>query len=569
MKLLKGKNNLFILILGLSSLTLNAQNKIKHITIDAGHGGKDPGALGLSGKEKDVTLGVSLKLGKLINAMYPEITTEFTRTEDEFIELYQRSNKANKAHSDLFISIHCNSNAKKDVCGSEFYVLGLHKADDNLEVAKKENSVVLLESDVSNNYGFDPNSPEGNIIMTMQQNVYMDKSILFAKELEKVFEKYANPNVCIQKNRGTKQAGFVVLYKSTMPSVLIEIGFISNPEEEKILVSEDGQLKIAEKIAEAFKNFKVKYELSLHEADLVVKDKEKNKNKQLAIETTTTPSNKITTTIPIQVIESPKTDEKIKEIIVDSVNKTTVVVFEKTPTKLSVEDGYKRDIDVSYRKDMINKSNNTSLNTNGVKYEIAKATTKSTSAMMTAAAVIDARKNSENNIEYRNNTDNAAINNLINQNIASGSKEINQVKPTTSKINSKTELNELLNSKINQLANKNLPNPEQEILTYAPDDIKKPGAEENTFEYHTSKFEEEKIAPNENVYFSIQLFASKQKITRQMPVDVVERLENGYYKYTVGKYFNKYEAEKRMQELKFNGYQDCFILKFVNGIRQF
>ena len=229
---------------------------IKTIVIDPGHGGKDPGAIG-PGKtnEKDVALAVALKLGEYIKNNFPDVNIIYTRTTDVFVELHERADMANKAKADLFIAIHCNSNPSPQFYGTSTYVLGLHRTEANLEVAKRENSVILLEGDRDKNYEFDPNTPEGNIIMSMKQNAFLDQSIDMASKIENEFETAAK-----RKSMGVKQAGFYVLYKTTMPSLLSEIGFVSNREEEKFLTSAKGQDLIASALFKAFRDYKLEME---------------------------------------------------------------------------------------------------------------------------------------------------------------------------------------------------------------------------------------------------------------------------------------------------------------------
>ena len=230
--------------------------KIKKVVIDAGHGGQDPGAIGKKSKEKDIALAVALKLGNFIKTNYPEIEVIFTRKTDVFIELFNRARIANSNKADLFISIHCNSSPSPDAYGTEAWVLGLNKSQANLEVAKKENASVLFEKDYATQYdGFDPNSPEGNIIFSLYQNAYLNQSLKFAGVVEKQFSKRLG-----RHDRGVKQAGFLVLYKTTMPGALIELGFVSNPTEEDYLLSENGQNQIANSIFNAFKQYKTNYE---------------------------------------------------------------------------------------------------------------------------------------------------------------------------------------------------------------------------------------------------------------------------------------------------------------------
>jgi len=231
---------------------LNLQkSKIKVITVDAGHGGHDAGCMYGGAKEKDITLKIALKLGEAIEKIMPEVKVIYTRKTDEFIELHERAGIANRNNADLFISVHCNANKKTDVFGTETFSMGLHKSEGNLDVAKRENDVILLEKDYQEQYeGFDPNSPEAHIYFSFLQNAFLDQSLKFASIVEKNFTK------CDRESRGVKQAGFMVLWRSKMPSVLIETGFLSNKSDRSLLSSESGQEKIANAIANGVLEYK-------------------------------------------------------------------------------------------------------------------------------------------------------------------------------------------------------------------------------------------------------------------------------------------------------------------------
>jgi N-acetylmuramoyl-L-alanine amidase len=225
--------------------------KVRTIVIDAGHGGHDAGCMYGGAKEKDVTLKVALKLGKEIEALIPDVKVIYTRKEDHFVELWERAGVANRNNADLFISIHCNANKKLEVFGTETFSMGLHKSEGNLEVAKRENDVILLEKDIDERYeGFDPNSPEAHIYFSFMQSAYMDQSLKLAALVESGF-KGINRN-----SRGVKQAGLMVLWKSKMPSILIETGFLSNKTERAYLTSESGQKELAVAIAQSVNTYK-------------------------------------------------------------------------------------------------------------------------------------------------------------------------------------------------------------------------------------------------------------------------------------------------------------------------
>jgi N-acetylmuramoyl-L-alanine amidase len=231
------------------------RKKVRKVVIDAGHGGHDSGCVGKNSQEKNLTLQMALKLGNFISQAFPDVVVLQTRTTDVFIPLFRRIQFANEEDADLFISIHCNYISNKQTKGTETFVMGLHRAGDNLEVAKRENASILLEHNYEQNYdGYDPNSPEGHIILSMYQNAYLDKSIEFAAGIENAFTRRS-----FTKSRGVKQAGFAVLRRSSMPAVLVEAGFLSNEDEEAYLISEEGQNAVAASILKSFENFYIKY----------------------------------------------------------------------------------------------------------------------------------------------------------------------------------------------------------------------------------------------------------------------------------------------------------------------
>ncbi len=243
------------------SASLYAQDKhIRTIVIDPGHGGKDSGCLGSSSKEKDIALAVGLQLGKLIEEYFSDVKVVYTRKTDVFIELYNRAQIANKANADLFICIHVNAGGAS-AHGAETFVMGLHKTETNLAVAKRENESILFEDNYERQYeGFNLNTPEGNIIFSLYQNKFLNQSLTFAALCQKYFREYA-----VRYDRGVKQAGFLVLVYTAMPSVLIETGFATNPEDEKFLTDKNGQLQMAESIFQAFVDYKKGVEKSSFE----------------------------------------------------------------------------------------------------------------------------------------------------------------------------------------------------------------------------------------------------------------------------------------------------------------
>ena len=228
---------------------------LRTIVIDAGHGGKDPGCHGKSTEEADIALSVALELGRVITENMPGVKVVYTRKKDEFVELHDRAAIANKNKADLFISLHCNS-GPTDIAGTETYTMGLHTAEGNLEVAKRENAVILKEENYKKKYdGFDPNSPQAHIMFSLYQNAYIGNSLAFASKIENQFQARLG-----RSSRGVKQAGLLVLWKTSMPSVLVEIGFLTNAKEEKYLNNKTNQVYIASGIYRALKDYKAEIE---------------------------------------------------------------------------------------------------------------------------------------------------------------------------------------------------------------------------------------------------------------------------------------------------------------------
>lgn len=233
-------------------------SRIRTVVIDAGHGGKDPGAISRNGKykEKNITLSVALKLGELIKSNYPNIKVVYTRSTDKYVELAKRADIANRNKADLFISIHVNSAKATQARGTETFVMGAHKSQDNFEVCKLENSVIVIEEDYERKYeGFNPGSPESYIIFSLLQNVHQEQSIRYAAKVQGEFSK--GP---ITVNRGVKQGGLLVLWRTTMPAVLTELGFISNAKDCAVLVTNSGQEQFARKLFNAFVSYKKEFE---------------------------------------------------------------------------------------------------------------------------------------------------------------------------------------------------------------------------------------------------------------------------------------------------------------------
>jgi N-acetylmuramoyl-L-alanine amidase len=245
------KKSLVLLFLCLFSIAIHAQTKKFKVVLDAGHGGKDYGATYHGNIEKKISLNTVLKVGAILSKE-ANIEVVYTRKTDVFVELNERASIANKSKGHLFVSMHCNANDNQAASGNETYVMGVTRNAANLEVAKKENAVVTLESDYKIKYdGFDPKSPESVMGISIMQEENIQQSIDIAGKVQQAFTKFTT-----SKNRGVKQAGFLVLRKIIMPRVLIEMGFVSNQPEGAFLNSEDGQNKLAEAISKAILEYR-------------------------------------------------------------------------------------------------------------------------------------------------------------------------------------------------------------------------------------------------------------------------------------------------------------------------
>ena len=243
------------LLISLCALSINLQAQGFTVVIDAGHGGKDPGAISANKKiyEKDITLNVALMVGKAIEENHPEVKVLYTRKTDRFVGLNDRAKMANRANADLFISIHTNAAKNRTAKGAETYTLGIEESrtERNLEIAKRENGVILLEENHEKTYAnFNPESPESYIIFEYIQSEYVKESIHMAQYVQENLSTEAN-----RLDRGVRQAGFLVLNATSMPSVLVELGYISNTEEAKYLASSNGQKLMSICISNAFDKY--------------------------------------------------------------------------------------------------------------------------------------------------------------------------------------------------------------------------------------------------------------------------------------------------------------------------
>ena len=304
------------------------------LVIDPGHGGRETGAIGKKGKEKDINLSVAKLLGQYIADAHPDVKIIYTRKSDVAIGLNERAETANKVNANLFISIHANSVSKKSyINGAEVFTFGVTRIEENLEVAKMENSVILFEENYEQKYeGFDPNSSESYIIFEFMVNLYSEKSINFASKVQKELVKTSK-----RRDRGVKQAGFLVLRKTSMPSVLIELDFISNLEAENYMLSQTGQKSLAQSICNAFSEYKKEFD---------------RLDKRSAVEST---------------VENPVSNQVEEPVIQDNSNRQGIVYkiqilasLNKLPNNSRELKGYKADyyIDGKYYKYTYGESQN-------------------------------------------------------------------------------------------------------------------------------------------------------------------------------------------------------------------
>jgi N-acetylmuramoyl-L-alanine amidase len=314
---------LFSLVFLMVTQLIYSQNSKFTVTLDAGHGAHDYGAVYSGRIEKNIALAVVLKVGAILERT-KKIDVVYTRQTDVFIDLIERANIANRAKSDIFVSIHCNANKNTAADGTETYVMGLNKLASNLEVAKKENSVITKEKDYKQKYdGFDPNSPESLLGLTLMQEEFLDNSIFLASKIEEQFGKLGKK----LRQGGVKQAPFMVLHKAYMPRVLVEMGFISNPIEGEILNSEEGQNEIADAIANAIILYRNE---NFGDGNLPIK--ELKPSKRVVVKQV---KDTISKTSPVEKVTEIKQDELKKE------SQSNAIIFKvqigTSPKKVALE----------------------------------------------------------------------------------------------------------------------------------------------------------------------------------------------------------------------------------------
>ena len=317
------------------SMSIVAQDARFTVVLDAGHGGHDPGAMGSVIREKDINLAVTLALGNIIEQNFKDVKVVYTRKTDWYLTLQERADVVNNNHADLFICVHTNSSPGAAAWGAESYTLGLAKTKSNLDVAMRENSVITLEENYKTKYhGFDPNSVDSYIMFEFMQDKYIDRSVDFASAIQKQFKTY-----CGRPDRGVRQAGFWVLHRSACPSVLVEVGFISNPAEERFLSSEKGQKEMATGVFNAFVDYKRAHDkksgrqvsdVSKIEPKSKTEDvKENPQPKQSVVETVQKPNVEVARKIPNNPNIKPQIDTVVKVVSTKSVPVVSVIADSK------------------------------------------------------------------------------------------------------------------------------------------------------------------------------------------------------------------------------------------------
>ena len=327
-------------------------NKLRTIVIDPGHGGKDPGTMGTkryTKYEKDIALSVSLKLGEYISNSFPETKVIYTRKNDVFLELNERTRIANKSNADIFISIHCDGFTNSKAYGASVFVMGMSKLKANLDVAMRENAAIYLEDNYKQKYdGFDPKSAESYIVFSLMQNTYLDQSLQLAEFVEEQFAYIAN-----RKSRGIKQAPFYVISRTNMPSILVECGFLTNPKEEDYLQTEKGQDQIALSIFEAVKNYKLSLESSFTENNLIDSNNLKNKIENNLNHNKVIYKVQIATNLTSILKDNKFNDIKVEEKVVNGIykyyvgNSTDKTIIDEVKTDL-INNGFKDSFVVAF-----------------------------------------------------------------------------------------------------------------------------------------------------------------------------------------------------------------------------
>jgi N-acetylmuramoyl-L-alanine amidase len=515
-----------------------AQNSKFTVVIDAGHGGHDPGAIGKISREKDINLAVSTHLGELIASNYNDVKVVFTRTTDKYLTLQERAHIVNNNHADLFISIHTNAAQSTSAYGTESFTLGLAKSKGNLDVAMRENAVMLLEDDYKSKYkGFDPTSVDSYIMFEFMQDKYIDRSISIASDIQNHFKNYAG-----RSDRGVRQAGFWVLYQSACPSVLIELGFISNSAEEKYLASNAGQKQLAESIYKAFVGFKYEHDKksgkstkkSFNETESIKIDDVGRYDKRAdgaAAPLKSVVANTKEAVVPVSEIAKPPLEKEIAQTKADKKNN------EKQVKDLSVDN---------------QQANN------------AKSDKKTDTSSKKDKKSTDKKSSNKNEIiaeKLANDTD------VIADTFSKGKQK--SVNETTTKINeiAESDVDELKETKaetktpakINEEENGEI----QQVKSSQTIAKPKPISAEKKQYVDMRAYE----AATEKPVYKLQLFSRSKKLnTNAAEFRGIRNadfyVENGMYKYTIGS-DSKYEMITKLRKEMLPLFPDAFVIAFL------
>lgn len=517
----------------------NAQNSKFTVVIDAGHGGHDPGAIGKITREKDINLSVSLQLGEIIAANNNDVKVVFTRNTDRYLTLQERADIVNNNHADLFICIHTNSAQSSSAYGTESFTLGLAKSKGNLDVAMRENSVMLLEDDYKSKYkGFDPASVDSYIMFEFMQDKYIDRSISFASDIQNHFKNYAN-----RSDRGVRQAGFWVLYRSACPSVLIELGFISNSSEEKYLASSTGQKEMAESIYKAFVSFKYEHEKKSGKSA----KKSFNETESLKIDDVGRYDKRNEGAAPLKSVVA-NTKEAVVPIK-DIVKPDMVEELPKTKPDKKQSD--------KTIKEAINES---SISDNTLASQTDKNSAEDTPKKD--------KKRKENKPEKTQNSD---ISQTQNQDIIDETfSKTNTKKNAENIVNNQNEVNEISESNVKSEpkanATKRVKDPE---ITETTKPVQSPPQRSTPISADKQKYVDMNAyeAATERPVYKLQLFASTKKLNSNAADFRGIRnadffIENGMYKYTIGS-DNKYEVISKLRKEMLAIFPDAFVIAFL------
>ncbi len=585
---------------------------LRTVVIDAGHGGKDPGCHGKNTNEKDVTLAVAIQLGKYIEENIKDVKVVYTRKTDVFVELQERATIANKAKADLFISIHCNSacyrdkKLKKDICkdfiyGAETYVMGIKNEQGKLDVAKRENSAILLEENYVQKYdGFDPNSDESYIIMSMFTDTYLNQSLNFASKLQTQYSTKGG-----RKDKGVKRQSLWVLWRTFMPSVLTEIGYLTNPEEEKILGSIQGQEYIASCIFRAFRSYKDEIDGTIKKYDdafenqkplkPIVDSTEIDDEKAIIVakmdtvvkenEIKVKPKEKVNEKPKEPLVEKPKEKSEDKKVIdkpVEKINEKPKEVLVEMPTEKSIEKTIEKPIEKvnEKSKEQVVEAPIEKVTEKPIEKPIEKINEKPKDSVTVETPIEKfIEKPVEKPIEKVNEKSKEQV-------VETPIEKVTEkpIEKPIEKINEKPKDAVILETPIEKFIEKRVEKPiekvndkPKEVIVQTPIEkaIEKPVEKpiEKPVEKINEKPKEVVVEKSSSpLIYKVQILMSEKRL--DLKSDKFKGLEKpgeyidkGIYKYTVGEYENRKDAEALQIEMRTKNFKDAFIIKMQDGKR--